>query len=256
MTDRYDELYRSWRWDVPERFNIARACCGRWASDRSRFALYWEDESGAASAWSFWDIQKDANRLSNALAALGVRAGAVQRGAESITEADVARRIGVMAHDSMGGRATGSPGLKKTAQYIADEFRRFGLKPGGDSGTYLQTYAISRRTVLAARSTASFGEMGGTAGVNTTLAEGATWLGGATSASVRGGVVMVGGASLTPGGLVRLVMKDDKVAQEERYLGDLRERIRDVRQAPDGSLYLLTDARNGQLLRITPAAKR
>ncbi|HME62705.1 MAG TPA: PQQ-dependent sugar dehydrogenase [Candidatus Binatia bacterium] len=62
--------------------------------------------------------------------------------------------------------------------------------------------------------------------------------------------------SLTPGGLVRLVMKDGKVAQEERYLGDLRERIRDVRQAPDGSLYLLTDARDGQILRITPAAKR
>jgi aldose sugar dehydrogenase len=61
--------------------------------------------------------------------------------------------------------------------------------------------------------------------------------------------------SLTPGLLVRLVMKDGKVVQEERYLGDLRERVRDVRQAPDGSLYLLTDARNGQILRITPAAK-
>jgi aldose sugar dehydrogenase len=61
--------------------------------------------------------------------------------------------------------------------------------------------------------------------------------------------------SLTPGLLVRLVMKGGKVAQEERYLGDLRERIRDVRQAPDGSLYLLTDARNGQILRIVPAAK-
>src|SRR5262245_39544961 len=62
--------------------------------------------------------------------------------------------------------------------------------------------------------------------------------------------------SLTPGGLVRLVMEDGNVAQEERYLGDLRERIRDVRQASDGSLYLLTDARNGQILRITPAANR
>jgi aldose sugar dehydrogenase len=62
--------------------------------------------------------------------------------------------------------------------------------------------------------------------------------------------------SLTPGGLVRLVMKDGKVAQEERYLGDLRERIRDVRQAPDGSLYLLSDARDGQILRITPPANR
>ena len=62
--------------------------------------------------------------------------------------------------------------------------------------------------------------------------------------------------SLTPGLLVRLVMKNGQVAQEERYLGDLRERIRDVRQAPDGSVFLLTDARNGQILRITPGAKR
>jgi aldose sugar dehydrogenase len=60
--------------------------------------------------------------------------------------------------------------------------------------------------------------------------------------------------SLTPGGLVRLVIKDGKVAQEERYLGDLRERIRDVRQAPDGSIYILTDSRAGQILRVTPAA--
>ncbi len=75
MNDRYDELYRSWRWEVPPRFNLARACCGRWASDRSRFALYWEDEAGAASAWTFWDIQQQANRLSNALAALGVKRG-------------------------------------------------------------------------------------------------------------------------------------------------------------------------------------
>jgi glucose/arabinose dehydrogenase len=62
--------------------------------------------------------------------------------------------------------------------------------------------------------------------------------------------------SLTPGGLVRLVMKDGKVAQEERYLGDLRERIRDVRQAPDGSIYVVTDSRSGQVLRVTPVAKR
>jgi acetyl-CoA synthetase len=74
-TNRYDELYNSWRWDVPGRYNIATACCGRWAADRSRFALYWEDESGAAARYSFWDIQQEANRLSNALAGLGVKRG-------------------------------------------------------------------------------------------------------------------------------------------------------------------------------------
>jgi len=75
MLDRYDELYRSFRWNVPPRYNIARACCAQWAADRSRFALYWEDESGATAAYSFWDIQAAANRLSNALAGLGVKRG-------------------------------------------------------------------------------------------------------------------------------------------------------------------------------------
>jgi acetyl-CoA synthetase len=75
MADRYEELYGSFRWSVPERYNIARACCGNWAQDRARFALYWEDESGATAAYSFWVIQQAANRLSNALAGLGVKRG-------------------------------------------------------------------------------------------------------------------------------------------------------------------------------------
>jgi acetyl-CoA synthetase len=75
MPDRYDELYRSFRWQVPERYNMARACCGNWAPDRGRFALYWEDESGAMAAYTYWDLQQAANRLSNALAALGVKRG-------------------------------------------------------------------------------------------------------------------------------------------------------------------------------------
>src|SRR5438132_3493505 len=75
MVDRYAELYGGFRWSVPERYNIAHACCGQWAADRNRVALYWEDESGAAAAYSFWDVQLAANRLSNALAGLGVKRG-------------------------------------------------------------------------------------------------------------------------------------------------------------------------------------
>ena len=75
MVDRYNELYASFRWDVPERYNIARDCCGRWAPERSRIALRWEDESGAAATWTFHEVQLAANRLSNALAALGVKRG-------------------------------------------------------------------------------------------------------------------------------------------------------------------------------------
>ncbi|MDD5250425.1 MAG: AMP-binding protein [Rhodocyclaceae bacterium] len=55
--------------------NIGAACCGRWAAKRGRFALYCEDAAGATSAWTFWDIQREANRFSNVLAALGVMRG-------------------------------------------------------------------------------------------------------------------------------------------------------------------------------------
>src|SRR5256886_1292059 len=64
------------------------------------------------------------------------------RGAASITIADVQRRIGVIADDSMLGRATPSPQLDAVAAYVAGEFQRFGLRPGGDSGTYFQHYPL------------------------------------------------------------------------------------------------------------------
>ena len=52
--------------------------------------------------------------------------------------------------------------------------------------------------------------------------------------------------------LVRLTIEGEKVVGEERLLGDLKERIRDVRQGPDGALYVLTDAANGRLLKLVP----
>jgi hypothetical protein len=69
------------------------------------------------------------------------------RAAASITAADVARRIGIIAADSMMGRDTPSRGLDMTAQYVADQFQRFGLKPGGDSG-WFQRYPITRRRLV------------------------------------------------------------------------------------------------------------
>ncbi|MEP7061939.1 MAG: AMP-binding protein [Betaproteobacteria bacterium] len=73
--DRYADIRAAHRWDVPPQFNIGVACCRRWADDRGRFALYWEDEGGAHSAHTFFDLQQQANRMSNALAARGVRRG-------------------------------------------------------------------------------------------------------------------------------------------------------------------------------------
>jgi glucose/arabinose dehydrogenase len=53
--------------------------------------------------------------------------------------------------------------------------------------------------------------------------------------------------------LVRLELDGEKVAREERLLGDLSERIRDVRNGPDGALWLVTDNAAGRVLRVTPA---
>ena len=55
--------------------------------------------------------------------------------------------------------------------------------------------------------------------------------------------------------LVRLTLNGNAVTSEERLLQNLHERIRDVRQGPDGALWLLTDSQTGRILRVTPAAK-
>jgi glucose/arabinose dehydrogenase len=52
--------------------------------------------------------------------------------------------------------------------------------------------------------------------------------------------------------LDRIELAGGQVAREERLLGDLGERIRDVRQGPDGYLYVLTDNPKGRLMRLVP----
>jgi glucose/arabinose dehydrogenase len=52
--------------------------------------------------------------------------------------------------------------------------------------------------------------------------------------------------------LVRLVLDGSRVVAEERLLSTFQQRIRDVRQGPDGLLYLLTDEDAGRILRIVP----
>jgi aldose sugar dehydrogenase len=52
--------------------------------------------------------------------------------------------------------------------------------------------------------------------------------------------------------LVRLTIADNRVTGEEHLLADRGHRIRDVRQGPDGALYVVTDDERGELWRITP----
>lgn len=66
-----------------------------------------------------------------------------------ITEADLRERLYKIADDSMGGRATGSPGHIKTTDYLAAEMRRLGLRPAGDNGTYFQNVPFVKRTTTS-----------------------------------------------------------------------------------------------------------
>jgi glucose/arabinose dehydrogenase len=52
--------------------------------------------------------------------------------------------------------------------------------------------------------------------------------------------------------LHRLVLDGARVVAEEVLLARRNERIRDVRQGPDGAVWLLTDADDGRIVRITP----
>jgi glucose/arabinose dehydrogenase len=67
------------------------------------------------------------------------------------------------------------------------------------------------------------------------------------------GSLLIGG--LVSRVLVRLSLDAGRVVREERHLADLGERIRDVRQGPDGFVYVLTDSAEGRILRVVPASR-
>jgi len=78
MNDHYQALYSSFRWLVPNAFNIAEACCHRWASsspDSRRIAIYFEDEAGNREVWTFARLAESVNRLANGLVRMGVGRG-------------------------------------------------------------------------------------------------------------------------------------------------------------------------------------
>jgi hypothetical protein len=73
--------------------------------------------------------------------------------AEGISVSDLRNRIAVFAHDSMEGRRTGTPGNARGNAYIAAELRRLGLRPAGDTGSYLQRVPLMSYAVDSARGT-------------------------------------------------------------------------------------------------------
>ncbi|MBA3444752.1 MAG: M28 family peptidase [Gemmatimonadales bacterium] len=121
----------------------------------------------------------------------------------SITAVDVARRIGIIADDSMMGRDTPSRGLELTAEYVADQFRRFGLK------TSLQRYPVTRRRLdpVHSRVVFSVGARKETASFTTAVRyEG----GSVPQQPVWAGALLVGGAH-TAESVGRLDLRDKAV---------------------------------------------
>ena len=77
--DHYDALHKGFGWQVPAFFNIAQACCGRWAAEpgtaRSVAIREHVAGEGLGRRWTFAQLQAAANRLSHLLLAKGVRRG-------------------------------------------------------------------------------------------------------------------------------------------------------------------------------------
>src|SRR5690606_35655880 len=74
-TSDYDELYRHFRWEVPEHFNIATAACDRHADGTGRLALTFIDEAGGVRRVSFDEMQAWSRRFANVLTEDGLLRG-------------------------------------------------------------------------------------------------------------------------------------------------------------------------------------
>src|SRR6187455_1444659 len=73
---------------------------------------------------------------------LSAAAQAPLAGMLSIREADLRKEVTYLASKELKGRGNGSPELRIAAEYVADAFRRSGVKPAGDAGSYFQNFQM------------------------------------------------------------------------------------------------------------------
>ncbi|MEJ2170208.1 MAG: acyl-CoA synthetase [Desulfobacterales bacterium] len=71
----YRQVYDSFCWEVPEFYNIGVDICDKWARQRYRLALIYEDDNGKVEKYTFWDLKRLSNRLANGLKACGLEPG-------------------------------------------------------------------------------------------------------------------------------------------------------------------------------------
>ena len=68
----YQEVYEAFEWEIPEFYNIGADICDKWAGQRYRVALIYENEDGKVEKYTFWEIRRLSNKLANGLASLGI----------------------------------------------------------------------------------------------------------------------------------------------------------------------------------------
>ncbi len=71
----YEDLYNTFMWQIPEFYNIGIDICDKWARQRSRLALIYENEKGHVEKYTFWDLKNLSNKLANGLKAFGIGIG-------------------------------------------------------------------------------------------------------------------------------------------------------------------------------------
>ncbi|QDU38837.1 Aminopeptidase YwaD precursor [Maioricimonas rarisocia] len=79
----------------------------------------------------------------------GSPTGDVASALESIAADELADHVNFLASDTLEGREAGTAGGKAASAYVADHFRRLGLEPAGDAGSYFQEFGEGYRNVLA-----------------------------------------------------------------------------------------------------------
>ncbi|HWS89477.1 MAG TPA: M28 family peptidase [Pyrinomonadaceae bacterium] len=83
---------------------------------------------------------------------------AARSAAERITAEGMKEVLYTIASDEFAGRDTPSPGLDKTAQFIADRLKKLKVKPAGDKGSYFQRIALTKTEVDREHSSARLGD--------------------------------------------------------------------------------------------------
>ena len=71
----YEDVYNIFMWQIPEFYNIGIDICDKWAQQRYRLALIYEDEKGRVEKYTFWDLKNLSNKLANGLKAFGIGIG-------------------------------------------------------------------------------------------------------------------------------------------------------------------------------------